>query len=70
MSSQDKFQRSILPIPDSQHVGLTTYDPKDPDTGFRRSMHLGKDRMISPEERLHGRSRDLREKSEEGEKKG
>ena len=25
---------SILPIPDRQHVGLTTYDAKDPDTKF------------------------------------
>ena len=30
----DKFDRSILPIPDPQHVGLTTYDAKDPDTNF------------------------------------
>jgi arylsulfatase A-like enzyme len=34
MSSQDKIQRSILPIPDSTHAGLTTYDAKDPDTKF------------------------------------
>ena len=34
MSSQDAVQRSILPIPDAQHVGLTTYDAKDPDTAF------------------------------------
>ena len=34
MSSEDKIQRSILPIPDAQHVGLTTYDAKDPDTKF------------------------------------
>ena len=34
MSSQDNGQRSILPIPDAQHVGLTTYDAKDPDTKF------------------------------------
>ncbi len=34
MSTQDKVQRSILPIPDAQHVGLTTYDAKDPDTKF------------------------------------
>jgi arylsulfatase A-like enzyme len=30
----DKIQRSVLPIPDRQHVGLTTYDAKDPDTSF------------------------------------
>ena len=30
MSEQDKIQRSILPIPDVQHVGLTTFDAKDP----------------------------------------
>jgi arylsulfatase A-like enzyme len=34
MSSPDKVQRSILPIPDHQHVGLMTYDAKDPDTKF------------------------------------
>ena len=34
MSSQDTIQRSILPIPDVQHVGVTTYDAKDPDTAF------------------------------------
>ena len=30
----DNLSRSILPIPDRQHVGLTTYDAKDPDTKF------------------------------------
>jgi arylsulfatase A-like enzyme len=30
----DKQQRTILPIPDRQHVGMTTYDAKDPDTKF------------------------------------
>ena len=33
-SARDKVQRSILPIPDAKHVGLTTYDAKDPDTKF------------------------------------
>ena len=32
MSSDDKIQRSSLPIPDIQHPGLITYDAKDPDT--------------------------------------
>lgn len=32
MASHDDVQRSILPIPDPQHVGPTTYDAKDPDT--------------------------------------
>jgi arylsulfatase A-like enzyme len=27
-------QRSVLPIPDTQHVGLTTFDAKSPDTSF------------------------------------
>ena len=31
---RDKLQRQILPIPDPPHVGLTTYDAKDPDTKF------------------------------------
>src|SRR6266581_4502971 len=30
----DNISRSILPIPDRQHIGLTTYDAKDPDTKF------------------------------------
>ena len=29
-----EIQRSALPIPDRQYVGLTTYDAKDPDTQF------------------------------------
>src|SRR5512147_2768594 len=34
MSAHDKIQREILPIPDPQHVRLTTYDAKDPDTRY------------------------------------
>ena len=34
MKESDKIQRSVLPIPDQPHVGLTTYDAKDPDTSF------------------------------------
>jgi hypothetical protein len=34
MSKQDKVSRTILPIPDRSHVGLTTYDAEDPDTSF------------------------------------
>jgi arylsulfatase len=30
----DDIQRNILPIPDAKHVGLTTYDAKDPDTKY------------------------------------
>ena len=30
----DLLGRQVLPIPDPQHVGLTTYDAKDPDTSF------------------------------------
>ena len=30
----EQRQRQILPIPDQPHVGLTTYDAKDPDTAF------------------------------------
>ena len=29
-----KVRRDILPIPDVQHVGLTTYDAKDPNTKY------------------------------------
>src|SRR3954453_5899626 len=35
MSSSD-VQRNVLPIPEPQHVGLVTYDAKDPDTSFAR----------------------------------
>src|SRR5688572_2286863 len=34
MSSPETTQRSILPIPDVKHVGVTTYDAKNPDTAF------------------------------------
>jgi arylsulfatase A-like enzyme len=34
MNKQDKVQRQCLPIPDRPHVGLTTYDAKDPDTKY------------------------------------
>src|ERR1700723_922997 len=31
---QPEVKRDILPIPDVSHVGLTTYDAKDPDTSY------------------------------------
>jgi arylsulfatase len=34
VKEDDKIHRTVLPIPDQQHVGLTTYDAKDPDTKF------------------------------------
>ena len=34
MIGMDAIQREVLPIPDRQHVGLVTYDAKDPDTSF------------------------------------
>ena len=33
-NQSDKLSRAVLPIPDREHVGLTTYDAKDPDTKF------------------------------------
>jgi arylsulfatase A-like enzyme len=33
VSSSD-LPRTVLPIPERQHVGLTTYDAKDPDTSY------------------------------------
>ena len=33
-NSSDKLPRHILPIPDAKHVGLTTYDAKDPNTKY------------------------------------
>src|SRR5215469_1606766 len=32
--SNEKISRTVLPIPDRMHVGLTTYDAKDPDTKY------------------------------------
>jgi arylsulfatase A-like enzyme len=32
--AQDAVRRDILPIPDVKHVGLTTYDAKDPNTTY------------------------------------
>jgi arylsulfatase A-like enzyme len=34
MKDQDKIQREILPILDRPHIGLTTFDAKDPETKF------------------------------------
>ncbi|HEX7879568.1 MAG TPA: arylsulfatase [Candidatus Eisenbacteria bacterium] len=34
MSSRDQVSRTVLPIPDRPHVGLTTFDAKDPDTKY------------------------------------
>ena len=31
---EDLVRRAILPMLDEQHVGLTTYDAKDPDTSY------------------------------------
>ncbi|HUL98503.1 MAG TPA: sulfatase-like hydrolase/transferase, partial [Mycobacterium sp.] len=33
-SAADDVRRDVLPIPDPQHVGLTTYDAKDPNTSY------------------------------------
>ena len=32
--SNDSMGREVLPIPDRKHIGVTTYDAKDPDTVF------------------------------------
>lgn len=34
MSQNNHTQRHILPIPDQTHIGITTYDAKDPDTKY------------------------------------
>jgi arylsulfatase len=34
MGSPGDVERAVLPIPDRTHVGLTTYDAKDPDTKY------------------------------------
>jgi arylsulfatase len=34
MAKNDELGRTVLPIPERGHVGLTTYDAKDPDTSF------------------------------------
>ena len=34
MSSHDKVQRQVLPILGKAHVGLTTYDAKNPETAY------------------------------------
>jgi hypothetical protein len=31
---RETFSRAMLPIPEPAHVGLTTYDAKDPATKF------------------------------------
>jgi hypothetical protein len=32
--ARDELPRTNLPIPEREHVGLTTYDAKDPGTSF------------------------------------
>src|SRR4051794_26817102 len=32
--SESDVARTVLPIPERAHVGLTTYDARDPDTAF------------------------------------
>ena len=32
--TDDAVRRDVLPIPDPQHVGLTTYDARDPNTSY------------------------------------
>jgi hypothetical protein len=34
MGQEPSVGREVLPIPDQAHVGLTTYDAKDPATSF------------------------------------
>ena len=34
LPAQSQVRRDILPIPDARHVGLTTYDAKDPNTKY------------------------------------
>ena len=34
MESRAAVKREILPIPDVAHVGITTYDAKDPNTKY------------------------------------
>jgi arylsulfatase A-like enzyme len=40
MKDSNETQRSILPIPESQHVTLTTYDAKDPDNKYPPIVRL------------------------------
>ena len=35
-AADQQTARTVLPIPERGHVGLTTYDAKDPDTSFPR----------------------------------
>jgi arylsulfatase len=34
MAGRSEVRREVLPIPDREHIGLVTYDAKDPDTSF------------------------------------
>jgi hypothetical protein len=44
--SDDKLPRTVLPIPDGDRGGLTTYDTR---TRIRSNL----DHLITPEDRLH-----------------
>ncbi len=34
MTEDSSIRREVLPIPDQEHIGLTTFDAKDPDTAY------------------------------------
>ncbi len=42
MPADEQLNRTILPIPEPKHVGLTTYDAKDPDTRYPPIRRCGR----------------------------
>ena len=52
MSAADGIQRTVLPIPDQPHVGLTTFDAKDPDT-TPEFLNANIDKLGGPESFNH-----------------
>ena len=47
MSTEDKIQRAVLPIPDVKHVGLMTYDPGLADLWINSLIENGEVETIS-----------------------
>src|SRR4030067_57923 len=51
--SGKQTERTIMPIPDRQHIGLTTYDAKDQDTRFPPIEPLGPLVDVAEQKRLN-----------------
>jgi hypothetical protein len=66
MASAQDLPRTVLPIPDREHQGLTTFDAKDPDTNYppiqpmrppHRDGHVGAGQQLPAAQQLRAAGR-------------